>query len=163
MPKFKLDFDETEVDPIKVYGLISDLQILSLCFRLNKDLNLSLARCEQDLKVQEAEGIYHYAVYQHLIGEAPIYLCPNRSYLADIKPLETGSLFHEEINQEKGLIKTKDPIGFYLWHFENEDDSQLYRNIVSEIKTLSYIKALSELKPRQTLMFEEKTKDYHGI
>lgn len=153
---------DTPVDTnFKLIGLNANLEPFKLAFLINKKLNLSFSRKEEDIIVIHKGYQINFALYSYydLKSECVLYFIQNKSEYIDQKPKFVASLFENDKQiVGKFLIESHKQCDYFI---KIEDESERFKtkkltmqlNEIPQIVS-SYEILTETLKSPENLTFE---------
>jgi hypothetical protein len=144
----KLSLQDWETEEISaLYGIISEVSPVKLCYYLNHSLGLQLARNLEDKGYAGKSGFMYYPFFieENELLDCCWYLVSNRNpYREDPAPQHGNGLFANDLLSGTPLIPSLKMIDYFLWCTGvNKDKFDSTFNV--QLKSTPYVRALQKL------------------
>ncbi len=146
MAKFNLG-DWGEEDVAAIYGIVSEVNIVKLCFHLNKHMHFGLLRAEHDKPGIGKNKEYrypHFAAYDAYL-DVTWHLVSNRNpYPINNSEIKQAGLFTQTLMSGAPLVRSLKMLDYLFW-CSGEVNGYFDATFNIQLKSIPYVRAIQKL------------------
>ncbi len=137
----KLKLDDDFMTPATIFGIISDLPDYRLCYVINQELGLQLARCKNDKELNlKNKGCLHFSEFSYSDAAAMIEWWLTANTQARIYSNDNGQ---PQITALP-LIPELKTMNYFLWYTDDARD-EVNTLIKNRLQRSRYIRAIQQI------------------